>query len=90
MSVTQSVSASAARKLGQSLRGELIDPTHPRYEQARSLCNATIDKRPALIARCVDVADVITCVSWAAAEGVELTWRVGYWEALHTYVLGTA
>ena len=53
-----------------SLRGDAdrSGPT-PRYDEARALYNAMIDKRPALIARCVDVADVIACVRFAAASG---------------------
>ena len=40
-----------------SLRGRLIVPTDPDYDEARALYNGMIDKRPSLIARCVDVAD---------------------------------
>ena len=39
-----------------SLRGRLIVPTDPDYDEARALYNGMIDKRPSLIARCVDVA----------------------------------
>src|SRR5262252_5201024 len=46
------------------LRGELILRDEPRYEEARKLYNGMIDKRPLLIARCVDVADVITAVNF--------------------------
>lgn len=48
--------------LKASLRGELIQRNEPGYEEARKLYNGMIDKRPWLIARCVDVADVITAV----------------------------
>jgi FAD/FMN-containing dehydrogenase len=48
--------------LKASLRGELIQRNEPGYEEARQLYNGMIDKRPRLIARCVDVADVITAV----------------------------
>jgi FAD/FMN-containing dehydrogenase len=74
MSIT---TPTAVETLKSALRGELIDPTHPGYEQARALYNAMIDKHPALIARCVDVADVIACVHYAATEGVELAVRGG-------------
>jgi hypothetical protein len=46
------------------LRGELIEPGDPRYDEARRVYNAMIDRRPRLIARCVDVADVITAVNF--------------------------
>lgn len=44
------------------LRGELIRRGDARYEEARRLYNAMIDKRPLLIARCADAADVIAAV----------------------------
>ena len=47
------------RALGEALRGRLIEPGDPDYEAARRVYNGMIDKRPRLIARCADVADVI-------------------------------
>ncbi|MEW6363584.1 MAG: FAD-binding oxidoreductase [Acidobacteriota bacterium] len=49
-------------KFKASLRGDLIQRNDPRYEEARKLYNGMIDKRPLLIARCVDPADVISAV----------------------------
>jgi FAD/FMN-containing dehydrogenase len=66
-----------ASALEGSLRGELLDPQHAGYDDARRLYNGMIDRRPALIARCVDVADVIACVRVAAAEGIDLAVRGG-------------
>ena len=43
-------------------RGELIQPTDAAYDSARKVHNGMIDKRPRLIARAVDVADVIAAV----------------------------
>src|SRR5260221_18349 len=78
MSTTASpLSTSATEMLAQSLRGELIGKNDSRYDDARQLYNAMIDKRPALIAQCVDVADVISCVRFAANEGIELAIRGG-------------
>ena len=48
----------AVEPLRTSLRGEAIEPSSPDYESARSLYNAMVDKRPALIVRCRDAADV--------------------------------
>jgi FAD/FMN-containing dehydrogenase len=45
-------------------RGELIQPTDATYDSARKVYNAMIDKRPKLIARCVDVADVMAAVQF--------------------------
>jgi FAD/FMN-containing dehydrogenase len=51
--------------LRASFRGELIHPGDGDYEAARRVYNGMIDRRPGLIARCVDVADVIAAVSLA-------------------------
>ncbi|MGA8293561.1 MAG: FAD-binding oxidoreductase [Rhodoplanes sp.] len=47
------------------LRGELITPRSSHYDDARSLWNAMIDRRPALIARCAGTADVVEAVRFA-------------------------
>ena len=49
-----------------AFRGELIEPSHAGYDSARKVYNGMIDKRPRLIARCVDVADVIAAVKYGA------------------------
>jgi hypothetical protein len=49
-------------KFKAGLRGELIQRSDPHYDEARKLYNAMIDKRPLLIAHCVDAADVIFAV----------------------------
>lgn len=59
------------------LRGELIQPGDANYNEARKLYNAMIDKRPALIARCVDAADVIASVNYARKNGIPLAIRGG-------------
>ena len=59
------------------LRGPLLQRTDPAYEEARRLYNGMIDKRPALIVRCRDVADVIAAVGFARREGLELAVRGG-------------
>ena len=61
----------------RSLRGRLIRPTDPDYDTVRALYNGMIDKRPRLIARCVDAADVISCVNFAREEGLLLAIRGG-------------
>jgi FAD/FMN-containing dehydrogenase len=60
-----------------SLRGEVLEPADPGYHEARKLYNAMIDKKPALIARAADVADVITCVNYARDHGILLAIRGG-------------
>jgi hypothetical protein len=45
-------------------RGQIIQAGDPGYDQARQVFNGMIDKRPKLIARCVDAADVIATTDW--------------------------
>jgi FAD/FMN-containing dehydrogenase len=48
--------------LRAALRGEVIDRGHPGYDEARRVWNGLIDRHPAVIARCADVADVVEAV----------------------------
>src|SRR3954452_4258142 len=59
------------------LRGELIEPTDTRYEEARKVYNAMISRKPRLIARCADVADVITAVHFGRQQGLSVSIRSG-------------
>src|SRR5688572_27408862 len=59
------------------MRGELILPADPRYDEMRKVYNGMIDKRPALIARCADVADVINAVNFGRDNGLTVAVRGG-------------
>ena len=63
--------------LAPAFRGDLISPTDSRYDEARALYNGMIDKRPALIARCADVADVITAVNFGRERDLLIAIRGG-------------
>jgi FAD/FMN-containing dehydrogenase len=63
--------------LAAALRGTLTTPGDPDYDERRALYNAMIDKRPALIARCTDAADVIAAIGHARREGLPLAVRGG-------------
>jgi len=65
------------QKFKETLRGELIRSVDPAYDDARSIWNAMIDRRPALIARCLGVVDVVTCVKFAREHGVRLSIKGG-------------
>ncbi len=67
----------AVEGLRAGLRGELIEPGNEAYDQARKVYNAMIDKRPRLIARCADVADVISAVNFARENDLLLAIRGG-------------
>ena len=64
-------------ELATALRGDLVVPGDPGYDQARAVYNAMIGKYPAAIARCWDVADVIACVRFARSHGAEIAVRGG-------------
>ena len=71
------MSDQATSTFEKSLRGRLVRPTDADYDAVRALYNGMIDKRPRLIARCVDAADVITAVNFARNEGLLLAIRGG-------------
>ena len=63
--------------LRELVRGEIIEPTDPGYDEARAVYNGMIDKRPAAIAQVAGVADVIACVNYARENGIDLAVRGG-------------
>jgi len=67
----------AIEALRATFRGELIHPGSPAYDEARAVYNGMIDRRPALIARCVDAGDVITAVNYAREHDLPLAVRGG-------------
>jgi FAD/FMN-containing dehydrogenase len=66
-----------ANGLSTSMRGSVLVEGEPGYDEARQLWNGMIDRRPALIARCLGVADVLACVNFARDHGVLLSIRSG-------------
>jgi FAD/FMN-containing dehydrogenase len=64
------------QQLEEQLRGELLRPADAGYDEVRTVFNA-IDRRPALIARCGGVADVIAAVAFARANGLLASVRAG-------------
>jgi hypothetical protein len=50
------------RRLGNSLSGAVITPGDPRYEGARRVWNAMVDRRPAVIARCAGEFDIVAAM----------------------------
>jgi FAD/FMN-containing dehydrogenase len=63
--------------LRANLRGELIQRGDAGYDAARKVYNGMIDKRPLLIVRCADVADIITAVNFAREKGLLVSIRGG-------------
>jgi hypothetical protein len=78
MNTPTNAAVQAARaELGAKFAGELIGPEDQGYEQARAVYNAMIDRRPALIARCADAADVAETISFARRHDLLLAVRGG-------------
>jgi FAD/FMN-containing dehydrogenase len=77
MTRPEDIDTAAVEQFATTLRGDLIGPGDPRYDDARQVYNAMIDKHPALIAQCVDVADVIAAVNFAREQGLLLAIRGG-------------
>jgi rhodanese-related sulfurtransferase len=67
----------AIQSFQSSLRGKLVQPGDADYDAARKVYNAMIDKRPRLVAKCADVADVIAGVRFAREQGLLLAVRCG-------------
>jgi FAD/FMN-containing dehydrogenase len=60
-----------------SMRGSVVQPGDAGYDDARKLYNAMIDRRPRLIARCVDAADVTAAVNFGRDKGLSIAIRGG-------------
>jgi FAD/FMN-containing dehydrogenase len=67
----------AVRELARVFRGRLIRPQDPGYDEHRKVWNGSIDRSPALIARCSAVDDVIAAVRFARSTGLEMAVRGG-------------
>jgi FAD/FMN-containing dehydrogenase len=64
-------------ELAATLRGEIITPADPTYDQARAVYNGMIDQRPAVVVRCRDAADVVASVSFARTHDLDIAVRGG-------------
>ena len=71
------VAAEELAGLSSRLQGEAIGRADDRYDEARAVYNAMIDKRPEVIVRCDGVADVIAGMGFARERGLTLAVRSG-------------
>jgi FAD/FMN-containing dehydrogenase len=71
------IDGAAVQAFGASLGGALLRPGDEGYDAARTLFNAMIDRRPALIARCTAPGDVVKAVRFARAQGLVVSVRGG-------------
>ncbi|EPD66821.1 FAD-binding oxidoreductase [Streptomyces sp. HGB0020] len=64
-------------RLRGAVRGEIVEPDDPEYDEARKVYNAMIDRRPALVVRAADAGDVMATVDFARDQGLPLAVRGG-------------
>jgi len=67
----------AIDELRPRLRGPVLSADDPGYDEARSIWNAMIDRRPGAIARCLGVADILAAVQFARDRGLTLSIKSG-------------
>jgi FAD/FMN-containing dehydrogenase len=67
----------AVKDLAAGFRGELVVPADPAYDEHRRVWNGSINRHPAIIARCAGVADVIEAVRFARRTGLTAAVRSG-------------
>jgi FAD/FMN-containing dehydrogenase len=73
--MTTAATLAGLEQLQTQVRGEVIAPDDARYEEARKVYNAMIDKHPALIVRCHDVPDVQAALAFGRANGLDIAIR---------------
>ena len=74
---TPVLGSAAVTQFRSGFRGALIEPGDASYEESRKVYNAMIDRRPRVIARCADVADVIAAVHFGREHGLRVAIRGG-------------
>ncbi len=76
-SMMNTLTANDTDRLRHALQGRLLLPTDADYEATRRIWNASIDRRPALIAQCADAADVQAALRFAQQHALEVAVRGG-------------
>jgi FAD/FMN-containing dehydrogenase len=74
---TPELGAEALKELENDLRGDVLRPSHPGYEAARTVFNAMVDRHPALIVRCKAVPDVQRALEFARVHNLLVAVRGG-------------
>ncbi|HAG59001.1 MAG TPA: FAD-linked oxidase, partial [Arthrobacter bacterium] len=71
------IDGAAVDELQASFRGEIVRPDDAGYDEHRKVWNGSIDRRPALIARCTGIADVRAAVRLARSQDLLVAVRSG-------------
>ena len=72
-----SISTEAIDNLRRKIKGQIVLPSDPSYDEVREIWNAMIERRPALIVRCAEADDVPHAISFARENGLEISVRGG-------------
>jgi FAD/FMN-containing dehydrogenase len=75
--MTEMLDVANVDAFAEKLHGGVTRPGDPDYDEVRTLYNAMIDKRPALIARCADRDDVVSAVNFGREQGLDIAIRGG-------------
>ena len=73
----KSSASTLAKELSRSFAGEVLVVGQPGYDEARTIWNAMVDKKPMVIARCSTTEDVIASVNLARRHGLQVAIRCG-------------
>ncbi|MET7366764.1 FAD-binding oxidoreductase [Streptomyces sp. NPDC005566] len=73
----RALDGAAAERLREAVHGDIVQPGDTGYDEARTVYNAMIDKRPAAVVRAADAGDVIATVNLAREQDLALAVRGG-------------
>jgi FAD/FMN-containing dehydrogenase len=71
------IDADSVAAFSGQVRGPVLMPGDPGYDDARSIWNGLIDRHPALIVQCSGAADVVDAVNFAREQGLTLSIKAG-------------
>ncbi|TIM07812.1 FAD-binding oxidoreductase [Mesorhizobium sp.] len=77
MATAATLAPSSIENFRSTMRGEVLEPSSPSYDATRVVWNGMIDRRPAVIARCRNAADVAASVNFAREERLAIAIRSG-------------
>ena len=75
--LVKDMDTSVIEAFASQIRGKVVLPEDSNYENARKVYNAMIDKRPGMIVKCVDVADVMYAVNFGRDNNLLVAVRGG-------------
>jgi len=75
--MSEQISQSALADLRRGFAGQLVMPGDPSFDEARTIFNAMVDRRPGIIAQCTSVEDVVSAVHFGRNLGLEIAVRGG-------------